>query len=206
MLKLGKILFSVAAFVAFLLTGKGIMCRGIDEAFRENVKIVVTKHLEERYGEIAKRLEEVLINSIPNKEERKKFVKENEALRDLITRDGEPFRNVFKADVNTLCDVLLEWYEAHGLPGNWDVPRLGYVEAVLQYLKSPASSDNGDSKCKEISKLIEEGLIEEGFIRYDKVDDTEILFNPSYILNDKFIQKLSDLFCSEYPNSSEKVK
>ncbi len=193
MLKLGKILFSVAAFVAFLLTGRGIMCRGIDEAFRENVKIVVTKHLKERYGGIAKRLEEVLRASIPDKAKRKKFVKENEALRDLITRDGEPFCDVFKADVNTLCDVLLEWYEAHGLPGNWDVPHFGYVEAVLRYLKSPASSNNGDSKCKEISKLIEKGLIEEGFIRYDEADDTEILFNPSYILNDKFIQKLSDL-------------
>ena len=187
-LKLGKILFSVAAFVAFLLTGKGIMCRGIDEAFRENVKSVVTKHLEKRYGGIANELEEVLRASIPNKEERKEFVKENEALRDLITRDGEPFCDVFKADVNTLCDVLLEWYEAHGSFNKWNMsgffPHLHYVGAVLRYLKSPASSDNGDSECKEISKLIEEGFIHE-------VDDTEILFNPSYILNDKFIQKLS---------------
>ena len=200
MLKLGKILFSVAAFVAFLLTGKGIMCRGIDEAFRENVKFVVTEHLKERYGEIAKRLEEVLINSIPNKEKRKEFVKADKALRDLITRDGEPFCSIFKADAKTLCNVLLEWYEAHGLFNKWNMssgffPHLRYVEAVLQYLKSPArsdnddSKDNGDLKCKEISELIKEG-----FIRYDEADDTKILFNPSYILNDEFIQKLSDLF------------
>lgn len=147
MLKLGKILFSVAAFVAFLLTGKGIMCRGIDEAFRRDVKIVVTEHLKERYGMIALSLEEGLRNSIQNNEERKKFVKANKALQDLIIRDGEPFCSVFKADAETLCKELLKWYEAHGLFNMWSMngffPNLGYVEAVLQYLKSRASSDNG---------------------------------------------------------------
>lgn len=203
-LQFGKALFC-ATIIGFSITGKPKVCHGV---FRDKVEFIVTEHLEERYGSIAKRLEEVLRNSIPNKEKRRKFVEKHKELGDLIIRDGEPFCSIFKADAKTLCNVLLEWYEAHELFNKLNMSSdLRYVKAVLQYLESPATSDDDDSKdnedlkCKEISELIEEG-----FIRYDEADDTKILFNPSYILNDEFIQKLSDLFRSEYPNSSEKVK
>ena len=119
-LQFGKALFC-ATIIGFSITGKPKVCHGV---FRDKVEPIVRKHLEERYGSIAKQLEEVLRNSIPNKEKRREFVEADEALRDLITRDGEPFIGIFKQDVKTLCNVLL----------NCPYPSMTNPEQFLEYL------------------------------------------------------------------------
>ena len=115
-LQFGKALFC-ATIIGFSITGKPKVCRGV---FRDEVR----KHLKERYGSIAKRLEEVLRNSIPNKEKRREFVEADKALRDLITRDGKSFIGIFEQDVKTLCNVLL----------NCPYPSMTDPEQFLEYL------------------------------------------------------------------------